>query len=281
MPQIALVHDVFFQPDGRSRLIDTLGEARDRGAVLAVLPELPCDPWYPAERVSAEGTAEGAAQEWEDVEGARHALLSQASAEAGLGLVGGAIVRDPRSGLRRSTALVFDAAGTLAASYAKIHLPQEPGFWERDHYHPGLEPPRSIHVCGLRLGVQLCSDLNRPQGVALLAAQGVELVAGPRATERATWDRWRMVLRASALTSGSFLVSVNRPGPERGVGIGGPSIAIDPDGEVLAESEDRLSIVDLDLEHVARARAGYPGYLEHEGEVYARGWAALSDSLPG
>ncbi len=277
MPQIALVHDVFFQPDGRSRLIDTLGEARDRGAVLAVLPELPCDPWYPAERVSGEGAAE----EWEDAGGARHALLSQASAEVGLGLVGGAIVRDPQSGRRHGTALVFDAAGTLAASYAKIHLPQEPGFWERDHYDPGLGPPKPTQVCGLCLGVQICSDLNRPQGIALLAAQGVELVAGPRATERATWGRWRMVLRASALTTGSFLVSVNRPGPERGVAIGGPSIAIDPDGEVLAETEDRLSIVDLDLKHVARARAGYPGYLEHGGQVYARGWAALASSAPG
>jgi len=274
VPKIALVHDVFFSPDGHSRLIDILCEARDRGAVLAVLPELPLDPWFPAHR---EPGQEGS-EEWEDPGGERHALLSCAAAEVGVGLVGGAIVRDPESGQRHGTALVFDPTGTLVASYAKLHLPQEPGFWERDHYDPGPRPPLATDVCGLRLGVQVCSDLNRPQGMALLAAQGVELVAGPRATERATWERWRLVLRSSALTTGSFLVSVNRPGPERGVPLGGPSIAIDPDGEVLAETEDRLCIVDLDLEHVARARAGYPGYLEHAGEVYARGWAAVAGS---
>lgn len=273
MPKIALVHDVFFQPDGRRRLIDTLGEARDRGAVLAILPELPCDPWYPADRSAGQGRDE----ECEEAGGARHALLSQAAREAGVGLVGGAIVHDPESGLRYGTALVFDASGTLASSYAKIHLPQESGFWERDHYDSGLEAPRTTEVCGLRLGVQVCSDLNRPQGVALLAAQGVELVAGPRATERATWDRWRMVLRSSALTAGCFLISVNRPGPERGVALGGPSIAIDPHGEVLVESEDQLSIVDLDLALVTGARSDYPGYLSHASDVYARGWAALAD----
>ena len=277
MPKIALVHDVFFQSDGQSRLIDTLGEARDQGAVLAVLPELPCDPWYPAERAGDQGQAE----EWEIAGGARHTLLSEAAAVVGICLVGGAIVRDPQDGRNYGTALVFDAAGRLATSYRKIHLPQEPGFWERDHYDPGLEPPKSTKICGIRLGIQVCSDLNRPQGIALLAAQGTELVVGPRATERATWGRWRMVLRASAITSGSFLVSVNRPGPERGVAIGGPSIAIDPDGEVLVETEKRLSVVDLDLEHVARARSSYPGYLEHGGGIYARGWAALSEPSHG
>ena len=66
----------------------------------------------------------------------------------------------------------------------KVHLPDEPGFHEVDHYRPGTEPPRRVDLEGLALGVQLCSDANRPVGSHLLAAQGVQAIVVPRATEQ-------------------------------------------------------------------------------------------------
>jgi predicted amidohydrolase len=189
----------------------------------------------------------------------------------GIGLVGGAIVRD-EAGTRRNTALVFDAQGRHLASYAKLHVPQEPGFWEKDHYDPGTEPPRPIDGFGMPVGVQICSDINRPEGSHLLSALGCEAVLAPRSTEAATYERWRVVFRAIALTSSVYVLSVNRPRPEQGVLIGGASFAVSPDDEVLLETTDPVGVVTLDPEVIARARRHYPGYLDVRTELYARTW---------
>ena len=68
------------------------------------------------------------------------------------------------------------------------------------------------------------------------------------------------------------MLSVNRPGPERGVALGGPSIAVAPDGEVLVRSEDELTVVELETGRVQRSRERYPGYLATPASLYARGW---------
>jgi N-carbamoylputrescine amidase len=274
--RLALIHDVFFDDPGHARLRATLREARDRGAELALLPELPLHPWVPAGRGARDEDAE-------PPDGPRARAQAEAAAEAGLALVGGAIVRDPASGARHNTALLFGADGSTLSRYRKLHLPDEPGFHEGDHYEPGDEPPAVVEGTSrglpLRLGLQLCSDVNRPVGLQLLAAQGVELVVHPRATERATWERWRLSLAAAALTGACFVASVNRPGPERGVALGGPSFVAGPDGRALFEGEERLAVVGLDPGACERARRGYPGYLAHPAPVYAAGWARLAERV--
>src|SRR6185295_18189737 len=94
----------------------------------------------------------------EEPGGRRHRTMSAAAREAGIGLVGGAIVRDPASGRRHNTALVFDPRGGLAASYAKVHLPDEPGFHEPCHYEPGNTIGEPIRAFGMPIAVQICSD---------------------------------------------------------------------------------------------------------------------------
>src|SRR5687768_657364 len=127
---IALISDVFHDAAGPARLKDRLRAARAQGAALAVLPELPLNPWSPATQVRREDDAESP-------EGPRHQVLAAAARETGVSVIGGAIVRDPKTGKRHNTALVFDRAGTLVARYRKVHLPEEDGFWETKHYEPG------------------------------------------------------------------------------------------------------------------------------------------------
>jgi len=162
------------------------------------------------------------------------------------------------------------------ARYEKLHLPDEPGFWETSHYEPGTKPPRRIDGLALPIGVQLCSDTNRPEGSHLLGADGALAILIPRATEERTYQRWKVVFRANALTSCAYVLSVNRPAPEHGVLIGGPSIAVGPSGEVLAETTDQLSLVTLDSAEVSRARAAYPGYLPVRARLYADAWAEIA-----
>src|SRR5947207_7033936 len=166
---VALISDVFVEPEDAPRLITSLTQARSRGANLAVLPELPLNPWSPATETPNDADAEPRG-------GPRHQTLSRAARTAAIAVVGGAIVREPRSGRRHNTALVFDAAGTLVASYRKVHLPEEAGFWETRHYEPGDALPSVIDVFPLRIGLQVCSDVNRAEGSRLLGALGAEVI---------------------------------------------------------------------------------------------------------
>jgi predicted amidohydrolase len=264
---IALIRDVFHSDDGPGRLRGRLQEAREGGAALAVLPELAMLPWIPATREARDEDAEAPG-------GPRQRLQAQIAAEAGIGLLGGAIVRDEQ-GRRFNTALLFGADGSLLHSYRKIHIPDEPGFWEADHYQADDTIPRPVEAFGLHLGVQICSDNNRPFGSHILGAQGAEVILVPRSTETATYVKWRPIFQANALTSGCWVLSVNRPAPEEGVPIGGPSIAVAPDGTVVLETEDAVALVTVDRASVRTARADYPGYLAFPCDLYASAWATV------
>lgn len=271
--KVALISEVFFGNDGERRLRTRLAEAKARGAELACLPEIPLDPWAPATKTARDEDAEPPL-------GPRHRMMARAAAEREIALVGGAIVRDPASGLRHNTALVFDARGALVSQYAKCHIPAEPGFHESDHYEPGTEMSRPIEGFPLAFGVQICSDINRPEGCHVLGALGAHLVLAPRATEQRTYARWKVVFQANALTSCMYVLSVNRPKPEQGVLLGGPSLAIDPDGKVLAETTDPICVVELARRVVEKARAKYPGYLAQRAGLYAKAWASVPDVAP-
>lgn len=266
---VALISEVYWEPDGRGRLRDRLAQAADRGADLAVLPEIPLNPWSPATKDQRDDDAE-------PMGGPRMTMQQEAAAEAGVGLVGGIIHRDASTGRRTQRTLVFDRAGELVATYEKLHLPDEPGFWEPAHYDAGTEAPRRIDAFGLPVGVQVCSDTNRPQGTQLLAAQGAAAVLIPRSTEEATYQRWKFVFRANALTNACYVLSVNRPAPEQGVLIGGPSIAVDPSANVIVETTDTLALVTLEAATVAKSKVAYPGYLPTRAALYAHAWKEIA-----
>lgn len=266
--RVALVSETFFEPDGHVRLKQTLAEVASRGADLAILPELPLNAWVPATKETSDDDAE-------PMGGPRTRAQSEAAAEANIGLVGG-IIHRAEEGRRTSRSVVFDRAGNVVGTYEKLHLPEEEGFWETSHYEAGSEPPRRIDAFGVPIGVQICSDVNRPEGTHLLGAQGVMAVINPRATEERTYQRWKTVFRANALTSCCYVLSVNRPHPEGGVLMGGPSVVFDPNGDPMLETTDRAALVTLDADVVARARRRYPGYLPIRARLYADAWDEIA-----
>jgi predicted amidohydrolase len=265
---VALISDTFHEPDGAVRLKQTLAEAAGRGADLAVLPEIPCNPWSPATKDAQDADAE-------PMDGPRATAQQEAAAEAGVGLIGGIIHRTD-DGRRTSRALIIDREGTVVSTYDKLHLPEEEGFWETSHYQPGTEAPQRIDAFGVPIGVQICSDVNRPQGTHLLGAQGAMAVFNPRATEERTYQRWKAVFRANAMTSCCFVLSVNRPHPENGVRMGGPSVAFDPNGDPIIETTDRVALLTLDAAEVVEARRRYPGYLPIRAGLYAQAWDEIA-----
>lgn len=268
--RVALVSDTFFEPDGPVRLKQTLSEAAGRGADVAVLPELPLNGWAPATKRPSDDDAE-------PMGGPRTTAQAEAAAEANIGLIGGIIHRD-EAGRRTSRALAFDRTGRIVATYEKLHLPEEDGFWETSHYEPGAEPPHRIDAYGVPLGLQICSDNNRPEGTHLLGAQGAMAMINPRATEERTYQRWKTVFQANAMTSCVYVLSVNRPHPEEGVLLGGPSVAFDPNGTLLVETTDRIALVTIEADTVLQARRRYPGYLPVRAQLYADAWSEIARS---
>lgn len=265
---VGLIRDVFCSADAGKRLEARLREAKAKGAELAVIPELGCNEWRPWTKEQVDSDAE-------PLGGARCAMQCAAARAAGIGLIGAAIIRDAKTGRRENTALIIDAGGQVIGTYAKIHLPEETGFWETSHYSPGTRLAKVIDAFGFPFGVQICSDMNRPQASQIVAAQGAMAILGPRATESKTFERWKPVWIATARTNAVYVLSVDRPGPEHGVLMGQPTIAVDPDGQVMVESKDPVVVVKLERSAVEKARKGYPGYLAREAKLYAEGWAAL------
>ncbi len=261
---VALISDVFCEEDAEVRLLARLAEAKEMGAQLAVIPELACNPWSPATHHTLQSDAE-------PLGGLRTLLQSRCARAAQIGLVGAVMTTE--GGERRNESVVFSSEGEVVARYAKVHLPQEPGFWEQDHYGPGDRPSPIVRSFGLPFALQICSDVNRPVGTHVAVAMGAMAVINPRSTELATYARWRPVFEANARTGCCYVLSVNRPAPEQGVLIGGPSVAFDPHGNVMAESTDPVVVVTLEASELARARALYPGYLVRDTALYARWFA--------
>ena len=265
---VALISEVFWEEDGPDRLRARLEQALDLGSQIAVLPELPMNPWSPA-------TTEIRPEDAEAPCGPRWSIQAEIAREVGIGLVGGAIIIGD-DGKRRNTALLFSPEGDLLGSWEKAHIPDEPGFREADHYARGRDIPTPMSLSGLSLGLQICSDVNRPEGTHLLAAQGARLILAPRATESATWHRWRPVLIANALTSCCWVATVNRPAPEQGVLLGGPSFAVGPDGSVLVETTETIGTFTFDPSELELRRRDYPGYLDIRSDLYEPGWRRLN-----
>jgi len=238
--------------------VDSLTEARLGGADLVVLPELGWQSWCP----------ERPERDARDEDCGRTQQQAQAARQAGVWLLGGSLLN------RRNTALLFNPEGEVRLRYEKMHLPQEPGFWEANHYDPGTEGPRVCDELGFPLGVQLCSDIQRPFGSMFLRAQGAAAILLPRATERGTYEKWRLVMQAMARLSSCYLLSVNRPQLDEPP-IGGPSVIIGPDGEIVAEHDGPWLQATLKHEEIVKARAEYPGYLDVPHQLYAKAWQAV------
>jgi predicted amidohydrolase len=266
---IALISDVFFEKDASERLVSRLQEAKDAGAQLAVLPEIACNPWSPA-------TKEMKVSDAEELGGSRCKMQSNAANAVGIGLIGSAILQEGNS--RYNTCLFWDKNGERIGTYQKHHIPEEVGFWETSHYELGVEGFPVFDFSGFKIGIQICSDMNRPQGSHLLAATGADILIGPRSTELATYDKWRPVWIANALTTGCYVCSVNRPSPEDGVLLGGSSIAVDPNGKVVAESCDTITLFKAQQCTIKQARINYPGYLPCRSELYAKCWKTIKET---
>ena len=184
-------------------------------------------------------------------------------------------------GVYHNTALVIDADGEILGRYRKMHIPDDPGFYEKFYFTPGDLGFRTFRTRYAHLAVLICWDQWFPEAARLAALGGAGIIVYPtaigwgagegRAARRAQFEAWEVVQRSHAVTNGVYVAAVNRVGREDGITFWGNSFAADPSGRVLARAgrdKPETLLVDCDLGAVAEARQNWPFLRDRRIDAY-------------
>ena len=192
-------------------------------------------------------------------------------------------------GLYHNTAVVFEKDGSVAGKYRKMHIPDDPGFYEKFYFTPGDLGFKPIDTSVGRLGVLICWDQWYPEAARLMALDGADILIYPtaigwfdgdsEAEKSRQLDAWITIQRAHAVANGIPVVSVNRVGKELdpsgqldGIRFWGNSFVCGPQGEMLlrldAEQEE-TAVVEIESERVAEVRNIWPFLRDRRIDAYA------------
>ena len=193
------------------------------------------------------------------------------------------------AGLYHNTAVVIEKDGSIAGKFRKMHIPDDPAYYEKFYFTPGDLGFRPIQTSVGCLGIQVCWDQWYPEGARLMALAGAEILIYPTAIGYAASDdkaeqqrqreAWTTVQRGHAVANGLPVVSVNRVGFEpdpsrqtRGIQFWGSSFVAGPQGELLyraSENEEETAIIDVDLAHSENVRRWWPFLRDRRIESYS------------
>ncbi len=191
-------------------------------------------------------------------------------------------------GLYHNTAVVFEKNGTIAGTYRKMHIPDDPGFYEKFYFTPGDLGFNPISTSAGTLGVLVCWDQWYPEAARLMALAGADILIYPTAIgwdptdnddEKARQrDAWITVQRGHAVASGIPVLAINRVGyeaspsdPGAGIQFWGSSFAAGPQGEILAEASreaEEILMVDIDMGQSERVRRIWPFLRDRRIDAY-------------
>jgi len=264
------------------RAISHVEEAAGAGAAMICLPELFRSPYF----CQREDTASFDLAE--PVPGPTTEALGEVARRAGVVVVAPLFERRA-AGLYHNSAVVLDSTGKIAGLYRKMHIPDDPAYYEKFYFTPGdLGFPAFDTNVG-RLGVLICWDQWYPEAARLVALQGASVIFYPTAIGwhpgekeqfgAAQRDAWRTIQRAHAIANGLYVAAVNRVGLEklagaagRGIEFWGSSFLCDPFGMVVAEAPtDQEAIVtsEVNIERIEEVRRNWPFLRDRRIDAYA------------
>ena len=271
----------------RQSLIKKIRELAAMGAQLVVLPELHDSLYFcQVEDVANFDLAV-------EIPGKVTAEYAAVARECGVVLVTSMFERRA-TGLYHNTAVVYDTDGSVAGLYRKMHIPDDPAYYEKFYFTPGDQGFIPIDSSLGRLGVMVCWDQWYPEGARLMAMHGAQLLIYPTAIGYESSDTpeeqerqreaWTTVQRGHAVANGLPVITVNRVGHEpdpsgqtNGIQFWGSSFIAGPQGELIYrapnDSED-LQIIDIDMERSEQVRRWWPFLrdrrIDHYGDLDQR-----------
>jgi N-carbamoylputrescine amidase len=189
------------------------------------------------------------------------------------------------AGVYHNTAAIIDADGSLLGLYRKMHIPDDPLFFEKFYFTPGDLGFRNFDTAVGRIATLVCWDQWYPEAARLAAMGGANILFYPTAigwhpSEKAEFgvaqhDAWRTIQRSHAIANGIYVAAVNRVGfegpPERGLEFWGASFVADPFGRVLAEAshdQEEILIVDIDPAKIDETRRNWPFLRDRRIDAY-------------
>jgi N-carbamoylputrescine amidase len=190
------------------------------------------------------------------------------------------------AGLYHNTAAVLDADGSLAGIYRKMHIPDDPLYYEKFYFTPGDLGVPSFDTRHGRIAAQICWDQWYPEGARLASLRGANILLYPTAigwhpSEKAQYgaaqlDAWRTIQRSHAIANGIFVAAVNRVGfegpPDSGIEFWGSSFVADPFGQVIAQAspdKEETLIVECDPRRMEEVRRNWPFLRDRRTDAYA------------
>lgn len=263
------------------KLANNIIDVARRGAQLVVLQELHNTPYF----CQTEDTA--LFDYAEPIPGPSTTFFSALAADLGVVIVS-SLFEKRAVGLYHNTAVVFDADGSIAGKYRKMHIPDDPGFYEKFYFTPGDIGFEPIDTQVGRLGVMVCWDQWYPEAARLMALAGAELLIYPTAIG---WDSadtteeqarqlgaWQTVQRGHAVANGIPVVAVNRVGHELdpsgasdGIYFWGNSFVAGPQGEWLYQApadQEVNAVVCVDMDRSEKVRRIWPFLRDRRIENY-------------
>ena len=202
--------------------------------------------------------------------------LGELAAELGIVIIA-SLFEERALGLYHNTAVVLDADGSYLGKYRKMHIPDDPGYYEKFYFAPGDLGYKVFRTRFADIGVLICWDQWFPEAARLLALKGAEIILIPtaignrhaqnaQATEYGYDHAWQTVQRGHAVANACYLAAVNRvgfePGPmvNEGIDFWGQSFLADPDGQVVGQAsadQEEILLVPADMSQIDKARAGF------------------------
>jgi N-carbamoylputrescine amidase len=264
-----------------AKAIDGVRDAAKRGAQLVVLPELFRSRYFCQSEDAAQfGLAEA-------IPGPSTEVLGQLAAELQVTLVA-SLFEKRAAGLYHNTAAVLDAERGYLGKYRKMHIPDDPRYYEKYYFTPGDLGFKVFHTKPVELGVLVCWDQWYPEAARLTAMQGAEILVYPTAIgwhpeEKAQFGErqhgaWETVQRGHAVANGCFVIAVNRTGFEPdprsagGIEFWGQSFIAGTDGRILVRAPADREVVlveEIDLAEIDAVRAGWPFFRDRRIDAYA------------
>jgi N-carbamoylputrescine amidase len=250
--------------DNKARLAEKIKELAHKGAALIVLQELHNGLYFcQTEDVNIFDQAE-------PIPGPSTEFFGRLAKELQVVIVTSLFERRA-PGLYHNTAVVIEHDGTIAGCYRKMHIPDDPGYYEKFYFTPGDLGFHPIQTSVGRLGVLVCWDQWYPEAARLMALAGAELLIYPTAIGYDPNDTpdeqqrqrmaWQTVQRGHAVANGLPVVTVNRVGEEDGVPFWGTSFVAGPQGELLYEAptdQETEAVVEVDLQRSEQVRRWWP-----------------------
>lgn len=192
-------------------------------------------------------------------------------------------------GLYHNTAVVFDTNGAICGKYRKMHIPDDPGFYEKFYFTPGDLGFEPIDTSIGRLGVLVCWDQWYPEAARLMAMRGAQMLIYPTAIgwnpddtedeKKRQLDAWITIQRSHAVANGIPVISVNRNGFEEdpsgqtsGIDFWGSSFVAGPQGEILFMAPDNMAceqMVNVDMDRPENVRQWWPFLRDRRIDFYA------------